>query len=209
MIMSRLTRLATTAVGSALAIGLSACAHPAPVTDGASPEPDAGTSQAPSQTPSQTPTTDSGIRDIVPITFEDTAIGLTHTCDQIITDFPVASTEPAEPPDTIVLMFCTITTDDYELTGLLDIRLSLERTGDTSDNGMDEETVGAGPAPTTSEGEGRPSVDGWLSVESPAGEPVDVADGTWKVVYERDGFESSKTGLTYESYSQSEPLTIM
>ena len=87
------TRIFALVAAAACAVGLSACRPDVPV-----PEPTAGGGTATAAPSAGT----AKARDIEPVTFTDDAVGLTETCDQIITDFKSPSYQRGAEASTTV-----------------------------------------------------------------------------------------------------------
>ena len=108
---STATRVLAIVAAAACAAGLSSCRQ----GRGSAPEISGGddTAVAGSSTgapPGGADSTDSAeVRDIEPVTFTDEVVGLTETCDQIITDFKAPSYQKgAEASTTVYLLHCTL-----------------------------------------------------------------------------------------------------
>jgi len=111
-----------------------------------------------------------GAQEIAPVTFTDEAIGLTQTCDQIVSDFdtPTYKAQASEANDTVYLVHCTLDfSDGFSFTSEADNTLNLNDDNDAyhfvvlmQDNLKDDMTQ-AGLHPITSDDHGASHVDGW------------------------------------------------
>ena len=108
---STAARVFAVVAAAACAAGLSACRQgrdSAPETSGGDDAAVAGPSTG-APTGGADPTGSAEARDIEPITFTDGAVGLTETCDQIITDFRAPSYQKgAEANTTVYLLHCAL-----------------------------------------------------------------------------------------------------
>ena len=214
--------LAITAA-AACAAGLSACQGQVPVPgpsggddDAAITEPSAG---APPPDGSDSTGSVEGAQDIEPITFRDGAIGLTETCDQIITDFKAPSYQTGSNADTTVyLLHCTL---DYsgdlsygneasgELT-LVDDKDEYHYGRAWTLTAIDDDVKAAGLNPIGYDDYGTNHVDGWFSftVSGSDGKADPLPEGATTLTYERSSFTNKGTGKTYEAYSTRSKVTI-
>ena len=231
--MRTITRLAAAAAAGALALGLAACDEQVPA-DGSTSQQGGGQTSQPAEEPTSSgqetdqgtdqetdeESTDGsgtasaeGAQDIVPITFTDPEVGLTQTCDQIITDFD-AATYTAEydvSVGQIVLLHCSITTDELGIDSHLYYTLSMEG----GDYGWAtqlapssiEEDLAAADLPNINEGEGTTSTEGWVALEVGGEENATVTEG-WTVTYERSALENQTTGDVYASYTDTQDLVL-
>ena len=211
------------AAAAACAAGLSACQGQVPVPgpsggddDAAITEPSAG---APPPDGSDSTGSVEGAQDIEPITFRDGAIGLTETCDQIITDFKAPSYQTgAREYELVYLLHCTL---DYSV----DLSYEDARTAgvlmlsDDTESGhygfrtyfVDDDMEAAGLNPINDGNHrGMNHVDGWFSftVAGSDGRVDPLPEGATTLVYERDALTDSGTGKTYEAYSTRSEVTI-
>ena len=205
------TRIFVLVAAAACAVGLSACRPDVPV-----PEPTDGGGTA-----TAAPSTGAvaGARDIEPITFNDEAIGLTETCDQIITDFKAPSYQTgAREYELVYLLHCTLdysgdlSYEDARTAGVLML-------SDDTESGhygfrtyfVDDDMEAAGLNPINDGNHrGMNHVDGWFSftVAGSDGRVDPLPEGATTLVYERDALTDSGTGKTYEAYSTRSEVTI-
>ena len=238
------TRVFALAAAAACAASLSACQSDVPVPEPtagggtATAAPSAGTEQPTSTTPTgAAPTgTPTGAaptgtataapsagaaeaQNIEPITFTDEAVGLTETCDQIITDFKAPSYQTGSDADTTVyLLHCTLdysgdlSYEDARTAGVLML-------SDDTESGhygfrtyfVDDDMEAAGLNPINDGNHrGMNHVDGWFSftVAGSDGRVDPLPEGATTLVYERDALTDSGTGKTYEAYSTRSEVTI-
>ena len=233
------TRVFALAAAAACAAGLSACQSDVPVPEPtagggtATAAPSAGTEQptsttptgaAPTGTPTGTPTAAPSAgaaeaQNIEPITFTDEAVGLTETCDQIITDFKAPSYQTGSDADTTVyLLHCTL---DYSG----DLSYNTETVGDLKlvddkdeyhygrawgMSPVEDDVKAAGLNPIGYDDYGTNHVDGWFSftVSGSDGKADPLPEGATTLTYERSSFTNKGTGKTYEAYSTRSKVTI-
>ena len=238
------TRVFALAAAAACAAGLSACQSDVPVPEPtagggtATTAPSAGTEQPTSTTPTgAAPTgTPTGAaptgtataapsagaaeaQNIEPITFTDEAVGLTETCDQIITDFKAPSYQTGSDADTTVyLLHCTL---DYSG----DLSYNTETVGDLKlvddkdeyhygrawgMSSVEDDVKAAGLNPIGYDDYGTNHVDGWFSftVSGSDGKADPLPEGATTLTYERSSFTNKGTGKTYEAYSTRSKVTI-
>lgn len=233
------TRVFALAAAAACAAGLSACQSDVPVPEPtagggtATAAPSAGTEQptsttptgaAPTGTPTGTPTAAPSAgaaeaQNIEPITFTDEAVGLTETCDQIITDFKAPSYQTGSDADTTVyLLHCTL---DYSG----DLSYNTETVGDLKlvddkdeyhygrawgMSSVEDDVKAAGLNPIGYDDYGTNHVDGWFSftVSGSDGKADPLPEGATTLTYERSSFTNKGTGKTYEAYSTRSEVTI-
>lgn len=233
------TRVFALVAAAACTAGLSACQSDVPVPEPtagggtATAAPSAGTEQptsttptgaAPTGAPTGTPTAApsagaAGAQNIEPITFTDEAVGLTETCDQIITDFKAPSYQTGSNADTTVyLLHCTLdysgdlSYEDARTAGVLML-------SDDTESGhygfrtyfVDDDMEAAGLNPINDGNHrGMNHVDGWFSftVAGSDGRVDPLPEGATTLVYERDALTDSGTGKTYEAYSTRSEVTI-
>ena len=237
---STAARVLAVVAAAACAAGLSACQSdvpvPEPTTGGgtATAAPSAGTEQPTSTTPTgAAPTgTPTGAaptaapsagaaeaQNIEPITFTDEAVGLTETCDQIITDFKAPSYQTGSDADTTVyLLHCTL---DYSG----DLSYNTETVGDLKlvddkdeyhygrawgMSSVEDDVKAAGLNPIGYDDYGTNHVDGWFSftVSGSDGKADPLPEGATTLTYERSSFTNKGTGKTYEAYSTRSKVTI-
>ena len=246
------TRIFALAAAAACAAGLSACQSEVPVpgptnggdtttvapTTGAEqPTGSAPTGSAPTGAPTTGAPTTGAVeaRDIEPITFTDGAVGLTETCDQIITDFKSPSYQRgAEASTTVYLLHCTL---DYSGDLLFDEAwtagvLTLSDDTGKSHDGLRVESItgetnpvyddmeAAGLDPINDDDDEMNHVDGWFAF-TVAGSFVGadpLSEEAITLVYEREEFigngkkssASPDDGArrTYEAYSARSKMTI-
>ncbi len=226
------TRIFALAAAAACAAGLSACQSEVPVpgpTNGGDTTPVAPTTGAEQPTgsaPTGAPTTGSAptagaveARDIEPITFTDEAVGLTETCDQIITDFKAPSYQKdGDETTTIYLLHCTLDYSgglsyDDEAAGdlkLIDDKDEFHYGRAWSLSSLDEDVKAAGMDPISYDDRGTTHVDGWFAftVSGSDGKADPLPEGATTLVYERNAFTNKGTGKTYEAYSARSKVTI-
>ena len=229
------TRVFALAAAAACAAGLSACQSDVPVPEPtagggtATAAPSAGTEQptsttptgaAPTGTPTAAPSAGAAKpQDIEPITFTDEAVGLTETCDQIITDFKAPSYQTGSDADTTVyLLHCTL---DYSG----DLSYNTETVGDLKlvddkdeyhygrawgMSSVEDDVKAAGLNPIGYDDYGTNHVDGWFSftVSGSDGKADPLPEGATTLTYERSSFTNKGTGKTYEAYSTRSKVTI-
>ena len=216
-------RILAITAAAACAAGLSACQGQVPVPgpsggddDAAITEPSAG---APPPDGSDSTGSVEGAQDIAPITFRDGAIGLTETCDQIITDFKAPSYQTGSDADTTVyLLHCTL---DYSG----DLSYNTETVGDLKlvddkdeyhygrawgMSSVEDDVKAAGLNPIGYDDYGTNHVDGWFSftVSGSDGKADPLPEGATTLTYERSSFTNKGTGKTYEAYSTRSKVTI-
>ena len=238
------TRVFALAAAAACAAGLSACQSDVPVPEPtagggtATAAPSAGTEQptsttptgaaptgtptgaAPTSTPTAAPSAGAAeAQNIEPITFTDEAVGLTETCDQIITDFKAPSYQTGSDADTTVyLLHCTL---DYSS----DLSYNTETVGDLKlvddkdeyhygrawgMSSVEDDVKAAGLNPIGYDDYGTNHVDGWFSftVSGSDGKADPLPEGATTLTYERSSFTNKGTGKTYEAYSTRSKVTI-
>ena len=238
------TRVFALAAAAACAAGLSACQSDVPVPEPtagggtATAAPSAGTEQptsttptgaAPTGTPTGAAPTSTATaapsagaaeaQNIEPITFTDEAVGLTETCDQIITDFKAPSYQTGSDADTTVyLLHCTL---DYSG----DLSYNTETVGDLKlvddkdeyhygrawgMSSVEDDVKAAGLNPIGYDDYGTNHVDGWFSftVSGSDGKADPLPEGATTLTYERSSFTNKGTGKTYEAYSTRSKVTI-
>ena len=234
------TRVFALAAAAACAAGLSACQSDVPVPEPtagggtATTAPSAGTEQptsttptgttptgaAPTSTPTAAPSAGAAeAQNIEPITFTDEAVGLTETCDQIITDFKAPSYQTGSDADTTVyLLHCTL---DYSG----DLSYNTETVGDLKlvddkdeyhygrvwgMSSVEDDVKAAGLNPIGYDDYGTNHVDGWFSftVSGSDGKADPLPEGATTLTYERSSFTNKGTGKTYEAYSTRSKVTI-
>ena len=238
------TRVFALAAAAACAAGLSACQSDVPVPEPtagggtATAAPSAGTEQptsttptgaAPTGTPTGAAPTSTATaapsagaaeaQNIEPITFTDEAVGLTETCDQIITDFKAPSYQTGSNADTTVyLLHCTL---DYSG----DLSYNTETVGDLKlvddkdeyhygrawgMSSVEDDVKAAGLNPIGYDDYGTNHVDGWFSftVSGSDGKADPLPEGATTLTYERSSFTNKGTGKTYEAYSTRSKVTI-
>ena len=238
------TRVFALAAAAACAAGLSACQSDVPVPEPtagggtATAAPSAGTEQptsttptgaaptgtptgaAPTSTPTAAPSAGAAeAQNIEPITFTDEAVGLTETCDQIITDFKAPSYQTGSDADTTVyLLHCTL---DYSG----DLSYNTETVGDLKlvddkdeyhygrawgMSSVEDDVKAAGLNPIGYDDYSTNHVDGWFSftVSGSDGKADPLPEGATTLTYERSSFTNKGTGKTYEAYSTRSKVTI-
>ena len=234
------TRVFALVAAAACAAGLSACQSDVPVPEPtagggtATAAPSAGTEQPTSTTPTgAAPTgTPTGAaptaapsagaaeaQNIEPITFTDEAVGLTETCDQIITDFKAPSYQgEGETDETVYLLHCTL---DYsgDLSYDTDTAGDLKLVDDKDEyhygrawilSSVEDDMKAAGLNPIGYDDRGTNHVDGWFAftVSGSDGKADPLPEGATTLVYERDAFTNKGTGKAYEAYSTRSKVTI-
>lgn len=197
--MRTLTRIATVLAAGALAVGMSACNEQVTVQNPTSPQATAGT-------------TTTGAMPIATTTFFDAAVGLTQTCDQVIPNFDAPVYEKGtDGAATIVLVHCKITTDDLLINWNLDSNLYIDGANYSKaypiPAGSIEEDLKAAGLQSIASGEGTHSTEGWVAMTFY--DEVDLTQGDWDLLYQRDRFESTETGSAYDSYSEDLALTFL
>ena len=230
------TRIFALAAAAACAAGLSACQSEVPVpgptnggdtttvapTTGAEqPTGSAPTGSAPTVAPTTAAPTAGAVeaRDIEPITFTDEAVGLTETCDQIITDFKAPSYQKdGDETTTIYLLHCTLDYSgglsyDDEAAGdlkLIDDKDEFHYGRAWGLSSLDEDVKAAGMDPISYDDRGTTHVDGWFAftVSGSDGKADPLPEGATTLVYERNAFTNKGTGKTYEAYSARSKVTI-
>ena len=231
------TRIFALAAAAACAAGLSACQSEVPVpgptnggdtttvapTTGAEqPTGSAPTGSAPTVAPTTGAAPTAGAveaRDIEPITFTDEAVGLTETCDQIITDFKAPSYQKdGDETTTIYLLHCTLDYSgglsyDDEAAGdlkLIDDKDEFHYGRAWGLSSLDEDVKAAGMDPISYDDRGTTHVDGWFAftVSGSDGKADPLPEGATTLVYERNAFTNKGTGKTYEAYSARSKVTI-
>ena len=231
------TRIFALAAAAACAAGLSACQSEVPVpgptnggdtttvapTTGAEqPTGSAPTGSAPTGAPTTGAAPTAGAveaRDIEPITFTDEAVGLTETCDQIITDFKAPSYQKdGDETTTIYLLHCTLDYSgglsyDDEAAGdlkLIDDKDEFHYGRAWGLSSLDEDVKAAGMDPISYDDRGTTHVDGWFAftVSGSDGKADPLPEGATTLVYERNAFTNKGTGKTYEAYSACSKVTI-
>ena len=231
------TRIFALAAAAACAAGLSACQSEVPVpgptnggdtttvapTTGAEqPTGSAPTGSAPTGAPTTGAAPTAGAveaRDIEPITFTDEAVGLTETCDQIITDFKAPSYQKdGDETTTIYLLHCTLDYSgglsyDDEAAGdlkLIDDKDEFHYGRAWGLSSLDEDVKAAGMDPISYDDRGTTHVDGWFTftVSGSDGKADPLPEGATTLVYERNAFTNKGTGKTYEAYSARSKVTI-
>ena len=225
------TRIFALAAAAACAAGLSACQSEVPVpgpTNGGDTTTVAPTTGAEQPTgsaptgsaPTGAPTTGAvEARDIEPITFTDEAVGLTETCDQIITDFKAPSYQKdGDETTTIYLLHCTLDYSgglsyDDEAAGdlkLIDDKDEFHYGRAWGLSSLDEDVKAAGMDPISYDDRGTTHVDGWFAftVSGSDGKADPLPEGATTLVYERNAFTNKGTGKTYEAYSARSKVTI-
>ena len=216
------TRIFALVAAAACAAGLSSCRQ----GRGSAPEISGGddTAVAGSSTgapPGGADSTDSAeARDIEPITFTDEVVGLTETCDQIITDFKAPSYQTGSDADTTVyLLHCTL---DYsgDLSYDVDTSGSLKLVDDKdelhyghawNESLIKDDMEAAGlKSINIVEDHGLNHVDGWVSftVSGKDGKANPLPEGATTLTYERGSFTNKSTGKAYEAYSTRSKVTI-
>ena len=218
---STVTRVLAVVAAAACAAGLSSCRQ----GRGSAPEISGGddTAVAGSSTgapPGGADSTDSAeARDIEPITFTDEVVGLTETCDQIITDFKAPSYQgEGETDETVYLLHCTL---DYsgDLSYDTDTAGDLKLVDDKDEyhygrawilSSVEDDMKAAGLNPIGYDDRGTNHVDGWFAftVSGSDGKADPLPEGATTLVYERDAFTNKGTGKAYEAYSTRSKVTI-
>ena len=231
------TRIFALAAAAACAAGLSACQSEVPVpgptnggdtttvaptTSAEQPTGSAPTGSAPTGAPTTGAAPTAGAveaRDIEPITFTDEAVGLTETCDQIITDFKAPSYQKdGDETTTIYLLHCTLDYSgglsyDDEAAGdlkLIDDKDEFHYGRAWGLSSLDEDVKAAGMDPISYDDRGTTHVDGWFAftVSGSDGKADPLPEGATTLVYERNAFTNKGTGKTYEAYSARSKVTI-
>ena len=215
-------RILAITAAAACAAGLSACQGQVPVPgpsggddDAAITEPSAG-----APPPDGSDSTDSAeVRDIEPVTFTDEVVGLTETCDQIITDFKAPSYQTgAREYELVYLLHCTL---DYsgDLSYDTDTAGDLKLVDDKDEyhygrawgmSSVEDDVKAAGLNPIGYDDYGTNHVDGWFSftVSGSDGKADPLPEGATTLTYERSSFTNKGTGKTYEAYSTRSKVTI-
>jgi len=173
--MRTIVKILSVAVAAACAVGMSACGSkdgqdasgPASGAGAPTSQASGGSTDSAAQATGQSAV--AGAQEIEPITFTDETIGLTQTCDQMISDFatPTYKAQASEANDTVYLLHCTLDfSDDFSFTSEADNTLNLNDDNDAyhfvvlmQDNLKDDMTQ-AGLHPITSDDHGASHVDG-------------------------------------------------
>ena len=147
------------------------------------------------------------------------AVGLTETCDQIITDFKAPSYQTgAREYELVYLLHCTL---DYSG----DLSYNTETVGDLKlvddkdeyhygrawgMSSVEDDVKAAGLNPIGYDDYGTNHVDGWFSftVSGSDGKADPLPEGATTLTYERSSFTNKGTGKTYEAYSTRSKVTI-
>lgn len=198
---------------AACAVGLSACEN-----EVAQPGPGAGTATAGATSSPSGPASAAGAQEIEPITFTDEAIGLTETCDQLISDFdaPQFKELSSSENETIYLLHCTL-----EFSGNLSFNTETDDTLKLSDDNdkyhdatvrfssLDDDIKQAGLDPINIDDYGTNHVDGWFALEAweKGGKPYPLPEGAMTLVYERGALSEKGSGKVYEAYSNRAKVT--
>ena len=199
---------------AACAVGLSACED-----EVAQPGPGAGTATAGATSSPSGPASAAGAQSIEPITFTDEAIGLTETCDQLISDFdaPQFKKLSSSENETIYLLHCTL-----EFSGNLSFNTETDDTLKLSDDNdkyhdatvrfssLDDDIKQAGLDPINIDDYGSNHVDGWFALEAweMGGKPFTLPEGAMTLVYERGALSEKGSGKVYEAYSNRAKVTV-
>ena len=174
--MRTIVKILSAVVAAACAVGMSACGSkdgqdasgPASGAGAPTSQASGGSTDSAAQATGQSAV--AGAQEIEPITFTDETIGLTQTCDQLISDFdtPTYKAQASEANDTVYLLHCTLDfSDDFSFTSEANNTLNLSDDNDAyhfvvlmQDNLKDDITQ-AGLHPITSDDHGVSHVDGW------------------------------------------------
>ena len=198
---------------AACAVGLSACED-----EVAQPGPGAGTATAGATSSPSGPASAAGAQEIEPITFTDEAIGLTETCDQLISDFdaPQFKELSSSENETIYLLHCTL-----EFSGNLSFNTETDDTLKLSDDNdkyhdatvrfssLDDDIKQAGLDPIDYDDYGTNHIDGWFAFGVPGkgDKAYPLPEGAMTLVYERGALSEKGSGKVYEAYSNRAKVT--
>jgi len=148
----------------------------------------------------------------------DEAVGLTETCDQLISDFdaPQFKELSSSENETIYLLHCTL-----EFSGNLSFNTETDDTLKLSDDNdkyhdatvrfssLDDDIKQAGLDPINIDDYGTNHVDGWFALEAweKGGKPYPLPEGAMTLVYERGALSEKGSGKVYEAYSNRAKVT--
>ena len=159
-----------------------------------------------------------GAQAIEPITFNDEAIGLTETCDQIVPDFDAAQYKASSSAqdETVYLLHCTLDfSGNLSFDSETNHALNLVDDNDkhhhsySSSSGVDDDMKQAGLDPISYDDYGTNHVDGWyaFTVWGKDGKADPLPEGATTLSYERSSL-TGKDGKTYEAYSTRAKVTV-
>ena len=146
-------------------------------------------------------------------------VGLTETCDQIITDFKAPSYQgEGKTDETVYLLHCTL---DYsgDLSYDTDTAGDLKLVDDKDEyhygrawilSSVEDDMKAAGLNLIGYDDRGTNHVDGWFAftVSGSDGKADPLPEGATTLVYERDAFTNKGTGKAYEAYFMRSKVTI-
>ena len=232
-------KILSVVAAAACAVGLSACedeavqggggstagaATPAdqPSAGAATPtgQPSAGAA-TPTGQPSggSTAAAPAGAQAIEPVVFNDQAIGLTETCDQIVSGFdaPKYKAEGSHSADTVYLLHCTLDfsgdlsfdSESYHALTLVD---DTDKYPDSHypSSSLEDDMKQAGLDPINFDDYGTNHVDGWyaFTVDAKNGTAAPLPEGSTTLVYEREAVTGKGNGKAYEAYSSRGKVTV-
>ena len=226
--MRTIVKILSVVAAAACAVGMSACggdvAQPGPGGGAATAGAGSSTSQASggstdSAAQATAQSAVAGAREIEPVTFTDEAIGLTQTCDQIISDFdtPTYKAQPSEANDTVYLVHCTLDfADDFSFTSEADNTLNLSDDNDAhhfvvlmQDN-LKGDIAQAGLHPITSDDHGASHVDGWYGFvamgDSTQAKPL--PEDAMTLSYDREAATGDGDDKGYEVHTSRSKVTV-
>ena len=223
--MRTIVKILSVAVAAACAVGMSACGSkdgqdasgPASGAGAPTSQASGGSTDSAAQATGQSAV--AGAQEIEPITFTDETIGLTQTCDQMISDFatPTYKAQASEANDTVYLLHCTLDfSDDFSFTSEADNTLNLIDENDTyhfvvlmQDNLKDDMTQ-AGLHPITSDDHGASHVDGWYGFvamgDSTQAKPL--PEDAMTLSYDREAATGDGDDKGYEVHTSRSKVTV-
>ena len=226
-LMRTTVKILSVVAAAACAVGVSACEDEAVQGGGGSTagaatpadQPSAGAA-TPTGQPSggSTAAAPAGAQAIEPVVFNDQAIGLTETCDQIVSGFdaPKYKAEGSHSADTVYLLHCTLDFSGNVSFGS-ETSQTLTLIDDNNKNhqalrkssGVEDDMKQAGLDPISYDDYGTNHVDGWyaFTVWGKDGKADPLPEGATTLVYERESI-SDKGGKTYEAYSTRAKVTV-
>lgn len=233
----RTRRLITALAAASLAVGLCACEEQATAGEeatasqsrGAEESPDEGSEESTEESTEKSPGKDTSsspketsaaeAKDIEPVVFTDTELGLTQTCDQIIEDFdaPVYKAE-YDTDRTLYLLHCS-----FEFTGDVgvDVRtinnVTLRNDNDPVGDGnavfstdLEEDYQAAGLDGISFDEYGKASTTAWVAIQviEIDGKAMPLPEGATTVSYDRQALQNTDTGEIYEAHTDTAKLVI-
>lgn len=215
--MRTIVKILSVAVAAACAVGMSACGSkdgqdasgPASGAGAPTSQASGGSTDSAAQATGQSAV--AGAQEIEPITFTDEAIGLTETCDQLISDFdaPQFKELSSSENETIYLLHCTLEfSGNLSFNSATDDTLKLSDDNDKYHNatvrfsGLEDDIKQAGLNPINIDDYGTNHVDGWFALEAweKGGKPYPLPEGAMTLVYERGALSEKGSGKVYEAY---------